>query len=84
MNFLVELLFPRRCPVCDKPVDKMGNYICKKCQEHIRYVQSPFCLKCGKELKSSTEEYCEDCTFRSFFLPKKKAWGPYQWRTPAP
>lgn len=61
MNFLVELLFPRRCPICDKPVDKMGHYICKKCREHIRYVKSPFCLKCGKELKQTGKEFCEDC-----------------------
>ena len=33
MNFLVELLFPRRCPVCDKPVDKMGRLICKSCKK---------------------------------------------------
>ena len=61
MNFLVELLFPRRCPLCDKPVDKMGRYMCKKCQGDLRYVESPFCFKCGKQLKEQDLEYCEDC-----------------------
>lgn len=78
MNFLVELLFPRRCPVCDKPVDKMGNYICKKCQEHIRYVQSPYCLKCGKELKTSTEEYCEDCKNAAHIFDRGRAVYEYE------
>ena len=78
MNFLVELFFPRRCPVCDKPVDKMGNYICKKCQEHIRYVQSPYCLKCGKELKASTEEYCEDCKNAAHIFDRGRAVYEYE------
>ena len=61
MNLLIELLFPRRCPVCDKPVDKMGRYICKRCQNTLQYVQSPYCMKCGKSLNEDTKEYCEDC-----------------------
>lgn len=61
MNFLIELLFPRRCPVCDKPVDKMGRYICRKCRKKVQYVKSPLCLKCGKSVKDETQEFCEDC-----------------------
>ena len=61
MNLLVELLYPRRCAVCDKPVDKMGRYICTKCHPKIKYVQTPFCMKCGKGLKDDSSEYCEDC-----------------------
>lgn len=56
-----ELLFPRRCPVCDKPVKPAGSYICDNCQKSLRYVPEVHCLKCGKPLLEETEEYCSDC-----------------------
>lgn len=77
MNLLIELLFPRRCPVCDKPVDKMGRYICKKCQRALRYVHSPFCMKCGKSLKNDIKEYCEDCQNVQHFFDRGKALYEY-------
>lgn len=61
MNLLIELLFPRRCPICDKPVDKVGRYACKKCESLLQYVTTPYCMKCGKSLKCETKEYCMDC-----------------------
>ena len=77
MNFLIELLFPRRCPVCDKPVDKMGRYICTKCRKKIRYVQSPFCFKCGKSLKDERQEYCEDCKNANHIFDRGRALYEY-------
>lgn len=62
MNLLLELLFPRRCPICDKPIPKIGTLICHGCLEKTEYVKSPFCLKCGKEVKDDLTEYCYDCT----------------------
>ena len=78
MNFLIELLFPRRCPICDKPVDKMGGYICKRCFEKIRYVESPYCLKCGKSLKEDTLEYCEDCKNAAHIFDRGRALYEYE------
>lgn len=77
MNLLVELLFPRRCPVCDKPVDKMGNYICMKCQNKIKYVKSSYCLKCGKSLKDDMSEVCEDCSNSSHVFDRGRALYEY-------
>lgn len=77
MNFLIELLFPRRCPICDKPVDKMGRYVCKKCQDNIEYIESPYCLKCGKSLKEETEEYCEDCKNLAHIFDRGRALYEY-------
>lgn len=77
MNFLIELLFPRRCPVCDKPVDKMGRYVCAKCLPKIKYVQEPFCMKCGKGLRDDTLEYCEDCKNSSHMYTKGRALYEY-------
>lgn len=77
MNFLVELLFPRRCPLCDRPVDKIGRYICKKCENEIRYVASPYCFQCGKGLKDDTREFCEDCENSNHVFDKGKALYEY-------
>ena len=78
MNLLVELLFPRRCPICDKPVDKMGHYVCKSCQGTIRYVKTPYCMKCGKSLRDDTKEYCLDCQKTEHFFQSGRALYEYE------
>ena len=77
MNLLIELLFPRRCPVCDKPVDRMGSFVCKKCRTTLRYVHSPYCMKCGKKLKEDTKEYCEDCKNTQHLFERGRALYEY-------
>lgn len=57
---IVELLFPRRCVVCDEPVSYGSEPVCPACREELRYVEAPFCMKCGKQLFQE-QEYCEDC-----------------------
>ncbi len=60
---IVELLFPRRCIVCDEPVEAGKEPVCPSCREELRYVEEPFCMKCGKQLMEE-QEYCEDCRNR--------------------
>ena len=79
MNFLIELLFPRRCAVCDKPVDKMGRYVCKNCMSRFVYVEQPLCMKCGKHLKDDGEEYCEDCKNTEHIFDR--SWALYEYET---
>lgn len=55
------MLFPRRCPVCDRPVKPAGKKICDSCRGKLRFVQEAHCMKCGKPLLQGTEEYCTDC-----------------------
>lgn len=72
MNIIKELLFPRRCPVCDgiikirvgnrKQGEKGWNKICPQCMEKLIPVQEPWCLKCGKPLSEEPREYCHDCS----------------------
>lgn len=78
MNFLIELLFPRRCPVCDRPVDKMGRYICKNCRPRLKYVGSSYCMKCGKTLKEADNEYCEDCLNSEHIFERGRALYEYE------
>lgn len=61
MNYIKELLFPRRCAVCDEIVKFGKNTICNGCRDKFKTITEPWCLKCGKKLKSAEGEYCADC-----------------------
>lgn len=58
---ILDLLFPRRCVVCDEITDKTGRNVCKKCRSKILYIKEPCCMKCGKQLQNKEQEYCGDC-----------------------
>ena len=60
-GILRQMLYPARCPVCDRPVKPAGGNICYECHKKIRIIQEPRCMKCGKELKEQSQELCRDC-----------------------
>ncbi|MGN0354242.1 MAG: double zinc ribbon domain-containing protein [Muricoprocola sp.] len=55
---MLDLLYPRRCPVCAE----ISQGICEKCQEKIKVITHPRCYKCGKPVEGEETEYCEDCS----------------------
>ncbi|MEG0687692.1 MAG: ComF family protein [Hungatella sp.] len=59
---VLEVLYPRRCPVCDQIVMPKGRLICEACFHKFSYVHQPVCKRCGKEILSDAAEYCRDCT----------------------
>ena len=58
----INMLYPRRCPVCGRIVCPEGEWICPSCISRLSIVTQPVCKKCGKEIWSDQEEYCLDCT----------------------
>lgn len=56
-----ELVFPRRCPVCDRPVQPFGALICSSCEGMLQRVQAPACSRCGKQLRCAAPGLCRDC-----------------------
>lgn len=58
---ILDLLFPRRCPICGDIVQPHGELVCTACYRKVRFVTQPSCMKCGKSLVSDTKEYCSDC-----------------------
>ena len=72
-----DLIFPRRCAVCDRPVDRLGQGVCLKCKSQIQDIQAPFCMKCGKQLNEPQQEYCNDCLIRKHFYLQGKALYDY-------
>lgn len=63
MKFVINLLFPLRCPVCDGIVKPFGQKICAGCRNGLKRLEPPWCMQCGKKLYRE-EEYCEDCRRR--------------------
>ena len=63
-NQIKDLLFPRRCAICDDVLTHGRKYICRECRPKIVYIKEPYCMKCGKAL-SEVKEYCNDCLNRS-------------------
>lgn len=57
-----DLLFPRRCPVCDKPAPA-GRMICPDHKKAFVPISDPYCLRCGKPLapEESEKELCRTC-----------------------
>lgn len=62
IKIVADILFPRRCPVCDEIVLPRGGLICPECVKSLSFVKGPVCKKCGKEVFSDRLEYCFDCT----------------------
>lgn len=69
LDLFLDLIFPRRCPICDKPV-KPTTEIHDECRVKIRPVTDNYCMKCGRPIKESGKEYCYDCGTRPHFFDK--------------
>lgn len=74
---LKELLFPRRCPVCDRPAP-YRKLICEKCIDIPKIIKSPKCYKCGKALDDDTKEYCFDCATKKHIYERGLALYEYR------
>lgn len=65
---ILELLFPPRCPLCDRLLDvsaiRRKQKIHKACKKRLYPVSQPFCFHCGKPLEGREKEYCIDCRRR--------------------
>lgn len=75
---ILDLLYPRRCPVCDGVVTPFGSLICEGCKEHFTYIKAPFCLKCGKKIAAQEEEYCMDCRKKKHLFQSGRAVFEYK------
>lgn len=83
----LDLVFPARCPICDKPAP-FPELICPGCKVKPVRIKPPRCLKCGKHIENETEEYCRGCRMavhsfeqgRSLFLYQSVAASIYRFK----
>ena len=77
-NLLLELIFPRRCAVCDTILPWGQKELCDGCKMKIQYCTGPLCFKCGKSVKEE-EEYCYDCRNKIHHFKQGAALFPYEY-----
>ena len=63
---VTELLFPRKCPICEDIVSPRGELICPECIGRIHFITEPVCKVCGREIVSEEEELCSNCKRHRF------------------
>ncbi len=79
---LLDLLYPRRCAICDRVLPFGKEDICEGCKKGIRYLAGHLCCKCGKEVKEE-EEYCHDCSRKTHWFIRGAALFPYDYIRPS-
>lgn len=62
----IDLIYPRRCPLCHEIVTPKGNTIHEQCLQKLSIIQSPKCYRCGKPVEMEEIEFCLDCTKKKF------------------
>lgn len=60
-NLFLDILYPRRCPVCHEITVPFGKKICNVCRKKLKPISGPRCFCCSKPLSMSEQEYCRDC-----------------------
>lgn len=80
-EWLLQILFPRRCPVCDGIVRPAGKKICGKCVGRLRKIEVPWCMRCGKKLQEEAQ-YCSECRERERTYVRGRAL--YEYASAAP
>lgn len=84
---ILNLVFPMRCPICDRPAP-YPELICPACLEKPVIVEEPRCLKCGRHIADEREEYCKGCRMaahefeqgRGLFLYPSVAFSIYRFK----
>ncbi len=66
----LNMLYPRRCPICSDIAMPKGELVCPECMDNIPYVKEPRCYRCGKELRDERTEYCFDCSKHTMYYEK--------------
>lgn len=75
---LSELLYPRRCPLCDGILGEKEPLLCRACGESLEFIKEPRCFRCGKPLSLGEAEYCGSCLRGDRSFQRNLALFPYQ------
>jgi len=60
---ILDFLWPRRCEICARTVDRPGRHICSDCLNRLPFLPTDGCCrKCGRAAEKFDGEFlCEDC-----------------------
>lgn len=57
---ILDVLYPRKCAICDKILSKQEEDICLECSKKVKAIHGSICLVCGKPVERGQEK-CVDC-----------------------
>ena len=72
-RLLLDMLYPPRCPVCERILLPEDTLVCRQCADSLPYVEEPFCMCCGKPLLHMEKELCADCETRGHQFTEGRA-----------
>lgn len=70
---ILDLLYPPRCPVCERVLMKEEPLICSRCRKDLPFVKEPYCMRCGKPIRSHEKELCADCEIHNRLFDEGRA-----------
>lgn len=73
---VLDVIFPRHCPVCHEILKNTKWMICPECRKEIRPIREPYCRKCGKPVEES-QECCADCSGTKRYFTEGRGIFPY-------
>lgn len=82
LDFLTYLVYPQRCPGCEKVINKTEAKVgfCKQCSSKIEFTGTSTCMQCGRRVPDNTKEFCLDCEKKHRIVKQGKA--VYQYSGP--
>ncbi|MEQ2371316.1 double zinc ribbon domain-containing protein [Blautia sp. CLA-JM-H16] len=75
-DFLLDMLYPKKCPMCHEVLKDKKLLICERCAGRIRPISGALCMKCGKPVKME-EEYCPVCRNGNRYFSEGRSIFPY-------
>jgi ComF family protein len=73
----LDLIYPRRCPICSDIIIPKDMNICPNCKEQLNYIKEPRCKRCSKPLITLEQEYCYDCERKNYHFVRGYALWVY-------
>ena len=60
---VLDFVWPRRCEICGKPVDRPGRHVCADCLNRLPFTPTDGCCRrCGRAAERLDGEFlCRDC-----------------------
>ncbi len=80
-KIVTDILFPRRCPYCDKIVTPFGEKIHAECLGKLRILSPPYCMKCGRKIGEGIGR-CRECETKKHFYIRGRCL--YEYASAAP
>lgn len=77
LEWVLQAVYPRRCPICHDIVQPKGGLVCPSCAEKVQPVEEPRCKKCSKPLEKEEVEYCADCSRHRHIFEEAVGIFPY-------